>query len=96
MKDIIRDRLDTLIDGDLVDLDRLSAQIVDDLTPPDPWSTDLQAAPLEKEVLVWCDDAQRHYVAYRLDDKVRGLFCYAIHRGAYLMCKPTKWREIPT
>ncbi len=27
--------------------------------------------------------------------KLRGWFCYAIHRGAFIMCQPTKWREIP-
>ncbi|QIG67441.1 hypothetical protein EVB39_112 [Rhizobium phage RHph_TM3_3_9] len=59
-----------------------------------PWSTDLEAAPLDRDVLVYHESGQ-YFVARRQSGGIKGLFCYAVHRGAFLMCRPTKWREIP-
>lgn len=61
-----------------------------------PWSTDLDAAPLDRDVLVYCEDTKEYFVAYRYSEKLKGAFCFGNHKGAFMICMPTKWREIPT
>lgn len=45
-------------------------------------------------VLVFCEDYGNQFVAYQGESNIRGLFCYAIHRGAYLMCRPQWWKPL--
>lgn len=61
--------------------------------PADPWSTDLDAAPLDRKVLV-CNKDGDYFVAVK-SESLRNAFCYAVHRGFFLMIAATKWREIP-
>lgn len=64
-------------------------------TPPaDPWSTDLDAAPLDRKVLI-CTKDNDYFVAYRYSEQIKGEFCFGDYRGVMLICRPTKWREIP-
>lgn len=61
--------------------------------PPDPWSTDLQAAPLDKDVLLFVEESQEYFVGIAHGD---GLFCIACDRyGEDIFVQPDKWREIP-
>jgi len=49
--------------------------------------------PTETDVLVYCEDTGEQFVAYHTGG-IRGLFCYAIHRGAYIMCRPQWWKPL--
>lgn len=47
------------------------------------------------DVLVYCEDTEQQFVAYQeREGNIRGLFCYAIHRGAYIMCRPQWWKPL--
>lgn len=74
-------------------IERIKGQIAAANT--DPWSTDLEAAPLDRDVLVFCEDTKEYFVAYRYSEKLKGAFCFGNHKGTFLICTPTKWREIP-
>lgn len=63
--------------------------------PSDPWSTDLDAAPEDVDVLT-LDENGKMRVAYKMPGKVRNAFCSGMSaRGGYVLHSPVKWRALP-
>lgn len=58
------------------------------------WKRIDQDTPFDIEILVFCEHTKQQFVAYQERGNICGLFCFAIHRGAYLMCRPQWWKSL--
>lgn len=58
------------------------------------WQRIDENTPKGVDVLVFCEETKEQFVAYQEDRSIRGLFCFAIHRGAYIMCRPQWWKPL--